>query len=147
MNLATDIRHEQIREMQCRLLREEFWSADTRKGLRTKIEQSDGQISHYGPAIVMVFRGLAQSKQTEEELEVIDKSSFYTGESSFYTERDETNRNVILTYQTITTAPDLRNTSQEVCVSQTPPPDLLRIQPFPGTPPGALSTEFKDSQR
>lgn len=65
MNLATDIRHEIIREMQHRLLRQEFWTADTRRSLREEIEQSNGQTPHHGPAMAAVFRGLIAGERAE----------------------------------------------------------------------------------
>ena len=78
MNLATNIRHEPIREMQYQLLRQEFWTAGTQQGLRTKIQQSNGQTSHYGPAIVMVFRGLIRDEWAEGTAGVIALSSSHT---------------------------------------------------------------------
>jgi len=118
MNSATNIRHEPIREMQYQLLRQEFWTAGTRQGLRTKIQQFNGQTSHYGPAMAMVFRGLIRDERAEGTVGVIALSSFHT-------EPDPSNPSITRVFQTITAAPALRNTSQEVRVFQKYPAGLL----------------------
>ena len=109
VNSATNIRHEPIREMQYQLLRQEFWTADTQQGLRTKIEQSNDQTSHYGPAMAAVFDGLILGEQAEETAEVITPSSFHI-------EPDPLDRSINWIFQTFTAAPALRNMSQEVRV-------------------------------
>ena len=103
-------RHEAIREMQYRLLRQEFWAADIQQGLRKKIEESDGQTTHYGSAMAAVFRGLTRAEGGGGPAEA-------TRRSTFHTEPEPANLNIILAFQTITTAPAHRGASQEVCIS------------------------------
>jgi hypothetical protein len=109
MNLGTDTRHEPIREMQYRLLRQEFWTADIRQGLRTKIEQSNSQTSHYGPAMAAVFRGLIQGERSEKISEAITQPTFYL-------ETDPSNPRITNVFEIITATPPFRNMSQEVRV-------------------------------
>lgn len=103
--------------MQHRLLRQEFWTADTRQSLREKIEQSNGQTSHYGPAMVAVFRGLIAGEQAEGTARATNQSSFHTETEPF--------SGIILNYKTITTARTFRNTSQEVSASRKLPTGVL----------------------
>lgn len=133
-NLATDIRHEPIREMQYQLLRREFWTADTQQDLRKKIEQFGGQTSHYGSTIAAVFRDLVQGGRAEGTAGVISQSSFHT-------EPDPSNPSITLKFKTITTAPALRNMSQEVCIPKIPHGCFVNRASFPGTPPDILSAK------
>jgi hypothetical protein len=117
MNL-TGTRHEPIREMQHQLLRREFWTADIRQSLRTKIEQSNGQTSHYGPAMAAVFRGLIRGERAEGIAGV-------TTRSNFHSEPDPSDPDITWGFNTITAAPALRNISQEVRVFRKFPEGLL----------------------
>lgn len=118
INSATEVRHEPIREMQYRLLQQEFWTADIQRRLRTNIEQSSGRNSHCGSAMVAVFHGLTGGNRTEGPAGVPRRSIFHT-------EPEPSNPNTTLFYGTITTAPAHRNTSQEVCASRNFHPGLL----------------------
>lgn len=75
------------------------------------MEEFNGQATHYGPAIVTVFRGLTQAKNAEGPAEAI-------GRSTFHTEPALSNQGITPAFQTISTALAHRNTSQEVCVSR-----------------------------
>lgn len=118
MKLAINIRHEEIREMQYQLLRQEFWTADTQQSLRAKIEQSNGQTSHYGPAMAVMFRDLIRGGGAKRTAEAITPSSFHA-------EPDPDDSRTIWIFQTTTATPALRNMSQEVRVFRKFPAGLL----------------------
>lgn len=104
-------RHEAIREMQCQLLRQELWTAETQHALRMKIEElSNGQAAYCGSAMTAVFRGLAQGNRVEGLART-------TGLSTFHTGPDPTDSSITVAFQTITTAPVHSDTSREVCGS------------------------------
>ncbi|KAF9648608.1 hypothetical protein BDM02DRAFT_3115233 [Thelephora ganbajun] len=91
--------------MQYQLLQQEFWTADTQRVLRTKIEQCNGQTSHYGPAMTTVFRSLTRGKRPERPAGAIVQSVFHTEPEGY--------SGIMLVFQTITTASAHRNMSQE----------------------------------
>lgn len=104
--------------MQYQLLRQEFWSVDTQQGLRTKIEQSNGQASHYGPAMATVFRGLIQGEWAGGIARAIAWSNLHT-------DTDPSDPNIMCKFGTITAAPAYRDMSQEVRVFRKFPAGLL----------------------
>lgn len=103
--------------MQYKLLRQEFWTADTQQSLRTKLEQYNGQAPHYGPAMAVVFQDIIQGERTEGTRDIT--------RSNFQTEPDLSNPGTALAFETTTTAPAHRNMSQEVRVFRKFPAGLL----------------------
>lgn len=74
-----------------------------------KIEEaSNGKAVHCGPGMAAIFRGLTRSDQVEEPTEPPELSTFHT-------QPDPANSAIMLVFQNISTAPENRSTSQEVC--------------------------------
>lgn len=90
--------------MQYRLLQQEFWTTDVQRGLRRWIEESDGQTTHFGSAMVAVFRGLTRTEAAEEPAETIRRSTSHI-------EPELPDSSITLAFQTIMTASAHRGAS------------------------------------